>query len=243
MQPNSTITDEQLLDRLRAGDASALDVLFRRHYVDLCRVANRYVRNESQAEDLIQELFASVWEKRESLPDDLSSVGSYLRRAARNRSLNFLRDQNRIPVNDGEIPESISAGSLASDALEQDDLRQRINGAINRLPERCRLVFTMSKIDDMSNREIAESLEISPKTVENQMTRAYRFLREWLAIGLLIGLSVSAGDLLVGGRISTENAPHVCQKTFAGEKTTFVLGVGPNFGVNALKASLSLNRK
>ncbi|WP_273444962.1 RNA polymerase sigma-70 factor [Neolewinella agarilytica] len=243
MQPNSTITDEQLLGRLRAGDASALDVLFRRHYVDLCRLANRYVQNESQAEDLIQELFASVWEKKEKLPDDLSSVGGYLRRAARNRSLNFLRDQNRIPVNDGEVPESISAGSLASDALEQDDLRQRIDGAINRLPERCRLVFTMSKIDDMSNREIAESLEISPKTVENQMTRAYRFLREWLAIGLLICLSASVGQLLDGGRIHSKNTAQVCQTTFAIEKTTFVLGGGPNFGVNALKASLSLNRK
>lgn len=243
MQPNSTITDEQLLDRLRAGEASALDILFRRHYVELCRVANRYVRDESQAEDLIQELFASVWEKREGLPEELASVGGYLRRAARNRSLNFLRDQNRIPVNDGEVPEFIAAGSLASDALEQDDLRQRINGAINRLPERCRLVFTMSKIDDMSNREIADSLEISPKTVENQMTRAYRFLREWLAIGLLICLSASGSNLLAGGRISPENAAQVCQMTFAIEKTTFVLGVGPNFGVNAMKASLSLNRK
>lgn len=243
MESNSTITDEQLLDRLRAGEASALDMLFRRHYVDLCRVANRYVRNESQAEDLIQELFASVWEKREGLPEELASVGGYLRRAARNRSLNFLRDQNRIPINDGEVPETIATSSQASDALEQDDLRQRIDGAINRLPERCRLVFTMSKIDDMSNREIAESLEISPKTVENQMTRAYRFLREWLAVGLFICLLLNSNYLLAGGRICPENTAQVCKTTIVTKKTTFVLGVGTNFGVNAMKASLSLNRK
>ncbi|MEO0731220.1 MAG: sigma-70 family RNA polymerase sigma factor, partial [Bacteroidota bacterium] len=72
--------------------------------------------------------------------------------------------------------------------LETSELRQRIHRAIDRLPERCRLVFTMSKLEDMSHRDIADSLDISTKTVENQMTRAYRFLREWLAVGGLYWL-------------------------------------------------------
>jgi len=243
MEANPRITDEQLLTRLKAGEPSALDALFRRYYADLCRLANRYVRNEAHAEDIIQELFVSVWEKRGSLPEGLTSIGGYLNRAARNRSLNFLRDQNRIPVDDGEVPETIPSGGQASDDLEQDDLRQRINNAIDRLPERCRLVFTMSKLDDMSNREIAEALEISPKTVENQMTRAYRFLREWLSAWLLFCAGLGLCILLTSGRICPENTAPDHKSTFDQKKTTSVLGVAPNFGVNAMKATLSFNRK
>ncbi|MEM1358970.1 MAG: RNA polymerase sigma-70 factor [Bacteroidota bacterium] len=177
--------DPQLIVRLRAGDATALDELFRRHYVELCQVANRFVRNEQQAEDLIQDLFASLWEKRTNLPKDLSAIGAYLRRSARNRSLNYLRDQKRIPLADGEIPTSLPADPLP-DALETSELQQRINRAIDKLPERCRMVFVMSKLEDMSHRDIADSLDISTKTVENQMTRAYRFLRQWLSLILLL---------------------------------------------------------
>ena len=108
--------------------AAALDELFRRHYVDLCRIANRFVRNESQAEDIVQELFVSLWEKRDTLPQ-LDSVAPYLRRSARNRSLNFLRDQKRLPVTDGEVPETLAAPSDTS-GLERRELRARITGAI-----------------------------------------------------------------------------------------------------------------
>ena len=173
-------TDEQLISRLRKGEAGALDELFRRYYVQLCRISARYVSDENQAEDIIQEFFASIWEKRSTLPH-LESVGPYLRRSARNRSLNYLRDQKRLPVDDGEIPETVPAATVPS-AMETQELRARINTAISRLPERCRMVFMMSKLDDMSHREIAQSLDISTKTVENQMTRAYRFLRQWLAL-------------------------------------------------------------
>lgn len=173
-------TDPQLFSRLRAGESSALDELFRRYYVELCRVALRFVNNEQEAEDIIQELFVSIWEKRTSQRDDLEAVGAYLRRAARNRSLNYLRDRSRIPVDDGEVPVTIDSGHLADDDLNQEELRNHIHRAIDALPERCRLVFVMSKLEDMTHKEIAEALDISPKTVENQMTRAYRYLRDWL---------------------------------------------------------------
>lgn len=178
--------DQQLFVRLRAGDAAALDELFRRYYTELCQTANRFVRSEDQAEDIVQELFLGLWKRHAALPDDLTAVGGYLHRAARNRSLNFLRDQKRIPISEDEIPLTVAADGLPTDALEQDDLRTRLHRAIDHLPERCRLVFTMSKLDEMTQREVADALDISPKTVENQMTRAYRFLRDWLAITLLL---------------------------------------------------------
>lgn len=180
--PSTQSTDAELFASLRAGKPAALDELFRRHYVSLCRTALRFVRNEQEAEDLVQEFFASLWEKRAQQKENLEAVGAYLNRAVRNRSLNYLRDRKRIPVDDGEVPATIPTSAAADGALEQDELRNRIHAAIDRLPERCRLVFVMSKIEEMPQREIAKALDISPKTVENQMTRAYRFLREWLAM-------------------------------------------------------------
>lgn len=174
-------TDHQLFLRLREGAAPALDELFRRHYADCCRVALRFVNNESEAEDIVQELFVSLWEKRDDDRPAPTAVGAYLRRATRNRSLNYLRDRKRIPVDDGELPLTTPSGKRADAGLEQDELRHRIHAAIDRLPERCRLVFVMSKIEEMSHKDIAAALDISPKTIENQMTRAYRLLRQWLA--------------------------------------------------------------
>lgn len=182
----AAVTDPDLFIRLRAGESSALDELFRRYYVDLCRTALRFVNNEQEAEDIVQNLFVALWEKRAGQGDEPGSVAAYLRRAVRNRSLNYLRDRKRIPIDDTDIPETLAAKELADDELTQDELRDRIHKAIDTLPERCRLVFVMSKVEEMSHKEIAEAMEISPKTVENQMTRAYRFLREWLSLILLI---------------------------------------------------------
>ncbi len=182
MRNPSSATDTELFVRLRQGESVALDELFRRHYVNLCRVAVRLVRDGAAAEDIVQEVFTRLWTKRSKLPDDTQAVSPYLRRAVRNRSLNYLRDRKRIPVDDGELPEAADPAGQATSRLEQEELRVRINTAINRLPERCRLVFVMSKMEEMSQREIADQLDISVKTVENQMTRAYKFLREYLVI-------------------------------------------------------------
>ena len=183
MSVSATDTDTELFDALRNGEASALDELFRRYYVSLCRTSIRLVRDEATAEDVVQEFFAQMWTKRTGLPANTTAVGSYLRTSVRNRSLNYLRDRKRIPVDDDELPEVPADRGLQPGAvLENEELQQRINDAIDRLPERCRLIFVMSKIEDMSHREIAAGLDISVKTVENQMTRAYKFLREYLSL-------------------------------------------------------------
>ncbi len=186
MRNPSSATDTELFVRLRQGESVALDELFRRHYVELCRVAVRLVRDEAASEDIVQEVFTHLWTKRSKLPSDTQAVGPYLRRSVRNRSLNYLRDRKRIPVDEGELPDAADPAGQPGAQFEREELRTRINVAINRLPERCRLVFVMSKMEEMSQREIADQLDISVKTVENQMTRAYKFLREYLSILLLI---------------------------------------------------------
>jgi RNA polymerase sigma-70 factor (ECF subfamily) len=185
MSSPPSVSDAELFTDLRSGSPAALDELFRRHYPDLCRTAVRFTRNEAAAEDIVQDTFVNLWSKRERLSTTPDAVGAYLRRAVRNRSLNYLRDRKRIPVDDAEPEgEPVHSAPPPDAVLEAQELQLRINRAIDRLPERCRLVFVMSRIEEMSHREIADGLDISTKTVENQMTRAYRFLREWLAVFL-----------------------------------------------------------
>ena len=192
MSPNPPVNDSDLFDAVRAGDARALDELFRRYYADLCRVSIRFVQQAATAEDIVQEMFVTLWTRREKLPGDTHSVSGYLRRSVRNRSLNYLRDQQRIPVDDGELPDTTASYQTATAGIEQAEDRQRIDRAIDRLPERCRLVFVMSKVEEMTHQEIADGLDISVKTVENQMTRAYKYLRQWLAVLLLLITSAHA---------------------------------------------------
>lgn len=176
--------DEELLAALREGKSFGLDGLFRRYYVELCRVSIRIVRDEAASEDIVQEFFVNLWQKHHILPI-IDAIGPYLRRGVRNRSLNYLRDQKRVPSGDGEMPELSSDHNAASAELELAELQQAVNQAIDALPERCRLVYVLSKIEGLSQKEIAANLDISVKTVENQMGRAYRFLREYLSVILL----------------------------------------------------------
>lgn len=185
MSAYQNFSDEELLALLRNGDSSGLDGLFRKYYEQLCLVSLRIVKDPRDAEDVVQEFFASLWRKRETM-GDIGSPASYLRRSVRNRSLNFLRDQKRIPQGDEErMPDLATRDSVVSEKLEAKELEERITRAIDALPERCRLVFVLSRFEEMKQKDIAEKLNISTKTVENQMSRAYRFLREALSAVLL----------------------------------------------------------
>jgi RNA polymerase sigma-70 factor (ECF subfamily) len=184
-------SDEELLLSLQKGNQAGLDELFRRHYAALCLVAVRLTKDQADAEDIVQDFFLSIWKKRSVLPQ-IDNVGAYLRRSVRNRSLNFLRDQKRIPRGeDDELINLATSAESTSQALETEELQLKIDRAIEMLPERCRLIFVLSRLEDMPQKEIAEALGISRKTVENQMGRAYQFLKQYLSAFLLIGLLMS----------------------------------------------------
>jgi RNA polymerase sigma-70 factor (ECF subfamily) len=166
------------LERVRSGDEAAFEALFRAFAPGLCALATRYVASRAVAEELVQDLFLDLWTRRTHLVVD-RSVASYLQTAMRHRALNHLRHERRVvaPLPDGERvdePDATAPGeSELLDALELQD-------AIEHLPARCRLIFTLSRQQDMSYGEIAASLGLSIKTVETQMGRALRALRERL---------------------------------------------------------------
>ena len=174
----ATSTEEQqLLTALKKGQDSALDELFRTHYVYLCQVVYRVLPDRHLAEDLVQEVFYELWRKREKLQIK-QSVRAYLRRAAVNKTLNYIRAQ-KMPVDDeAYLPLNLSnKQASAQQELQAEELQQLINEAIGLLPERCRLIFTLSRHEEMANKEIAAHLDLSIKTIENQMTKALKLLK------------------------------------------------------------------
>ncbi|MCI4669460.1 MAG: RNA polymerase sigma-70 factor [Bacteroidia bacterium] len=166
---------------------SQFEDLFKSHFQFLCNFARQYVGDDELAQDLTQKVFITLWEKRESIDTQLS-VKSYLFTILKNRCLNYLRDQKKyrsklLDVDCGDLEVSVE-----EDPLAEEELREQIEEALNALPEKCRLVFEMSRFRGMKYKEIAEELELSQKTVEAHMSKAIKSLRKYLAqwLGLIL---------------------------------------------------------
>lgn len=173
-------SDEYILGLLPTNDGLAMELMFRKYYAYLCQAVLRVLNDEQIAEDLAQEVLFEVWRKRDAI-SVTTSLRAYLRRAAVNKTLNYIRDR-KIKWDDEEklATTASDATSVALD-LEGEDLERRIHEAIDQLPERCRLVFTLSRFEEMTQQQIADSLGISIKTVENQMTKALKTLKSAIA--------------------------------------------------------------
>jgi RNA polymerase sigma-70 factor (ECF subfamily) len=172
-------------------DEAAFDALVRAHYARLYNYAYRFLGAREAAQDAVQEVFLKVWERRAGPP--LQDPLAYLYQAVRNQCLMVLNRERRW--NQVEIEDEVVANVLEPQVDDAEDLASAAARAVNELPERCRLIFTMSREQDLSYGEIARVLGISPKTVENQIGRALKILRRRLAKFLGIAVTVlSASD-------------------------------------------------
>lgn len=172
--------DRDQLARLRGGDHTAFDEIFRQWYEPVVRSANRVLHDTGVAEELAQDVFLEFWRRRESLAAD-SSVAGYLMQAVRNRALNHLR---HLAVQKKSVVyvEALSEPAEHADvAVQSNEVERAIAAAISELPPRTREVFVMSRERGLRYSEIAEQLGVSVKAVEANMSRALRMLREQLA--------------------------------------------------------------
>jgi RNA polymerase sigma-70 factor (ECF subfamily) len=181
-------TDKDLLERIQQDDKKALEILFKTYYSPLCRFAKTILKNAEQAEDVVQEVFLKIWDKRNSIEPN-PSFKAYLYMAVRNHSLNLLKLNERKYWLDDEMEnDAIFSNNEVQANLEAKELNQRINEAIESLPEKCKLTFKLSRFENLSYKEIAEAMNLSVKTVENQMGKALALLRKEVVpfLGLLV---------------------------------------------------------
>ena len=169
-----------LTDRLRRGDEAAFDAIFRAWYPSLVRAAESLVRSRAVAEEIVQDVMFELWKRRETL-DPNTSAQAYLFQSTRNRSLNHLRHERVEREGEPHITRGEAVDAPAHSLLVEEEIHAAMRRAVEGLPERCREVFELSRIHGLKYAEIAQTLGISIKTVEAQMGKALRILREALA--------------------------------------------------------------
>lgn len=177
-------------------DKSGFEQLFREFYAPLCRYGVGIIGDSDQSEDIVQQAFVKMWNKREEM--DLSrSLKSYLYTSVRNACINYIRDHKkfRSQVLDIDIygTDTVSSFMDGDEILQADELTEKIRIALSKLPEKSREVFVMSRMEQMKYREIAEKLGVTVKTVEAHMSKALKILREELKDYLVIWLLLNYG--------------------------------------------------
>lgn len=170
-------------------------MLFRTYYQPLCNYAYTYVQDRDEAEEIVQATFLNIWEKRNNLAIH-TGVKPYLYAMVRNACLNVLKHE-KIKQQHAAMEMAVADRSVESTTrtVMAMELETRIYQAMDKLPEQCRLVFKLSRFEELKYGEIAEQLNISVKTVENQMGKALRIMREQLKDYLPLVIALVSGLL------------------------------------------------
>lgn len=172
--------DTEALRQMADGDMAAYRFLFYQHFSDLCNFLMIYLHSKELAEEIALEIFTYIWEKRETLQIK-ATFKSFLFASAKNKAISLYRKEQKkmfttIDLAQPVFPEDTSSQQL----MENDELREIINAAIDKLPEKSRQIYRLAWEENLSHKEIAEQLGITPKTVENHVGIALRKLRESL---------------------------------------------------------------
>lgn len=174
MQENEK-TDKELIACIQQDDREAFRILFRRHYKALVATASNITKDVNSGKDVTQDVFLKLWNKRASINVKGATI-AYLKRAVINQSLNHIDSRKRID-DDSELQHESSKSTSIELTLEGKDLERAMKASLESMPEGCRKVFVLRRLEGLRVKEIAEHLGISPKTVENQLTKALKILK------------------------------------------------------------------
>lgn len=170
--------EKNIFENIKRGDKKAFEQLFKSYYGHLCAFANKIIVDEISAEEIVQDFFVKLWERRQQLSIE-SSIKSYLFRSVKNLCLNQIKHNNIKLQHAQQVINSAETNNYRDNYIEVN-LINDIAQSIESLPEKRREIFRLSREKGLKYREIAEKLNISVKTVETQMGLAIKTLRKKL---------------------------------------------------------------
>jgi RNA polymerase sigma-70 factor, ECF subfamily len=174
-------SDSEIIRRIRQGDKQEFEKLFRSSYVSLVRYAGKILKDHDTAEEIVQDLFFRLWQDRGNLSIE-SSLNGYLFRSVHNKALHHIEHQKVIDRHAGEIVASADQTTEpVTEAIYYRELQSKVARVLERLPERCGVIFRMNRFEGLKYNEIAEKLSVSLKTVEANMGKALKEFRKALA--------------------------------------------------------------
>jgi len=174
---NSPINDPELWLAIRNDDEQAFAMLFDRYWVRLYKTALRYLKDRENSEETVHDVFLSIWRRRHQL--EIESIPNFLLSAIRYQVYNRMRAAKpplTLVLNDLEM-DNLLDYNQGDHRIKNQELLRELDHYLEKLPKRCQEIFYMSRIDNLSNQEIAGRLGISKRTVENQVTKALKHLR------------------------------------------------------------------
>lgn len=177
---DSNNDDILLLKLIKQGDQIAFKHLFYQYVDSLERFITYYIHDREKSQELILDIFTYIWENRQQFEIKLT-LKAYLFQAARNKAFTYIRDK-KVPVYIEDL-QQVEVGENFNSDLEVQELHQLIQEAVCLLPDKCREIFRKSRGENLTNKEIAEQLQISEKTVEGQITIALKKIRAYLGDG------------------------------------------------------------
>jgi RNA polymerase sigma-70 factor (ECF subfamily) len=194
--PNLLMEETAGINPPGAGLAQFEDV-FKTHFKNLHVYAYTIIKDDAAAEEIVQNVFYKLWEKRDQVKIE-QSLSAYLYRSVHNDCLNYLKHAKVKAAHQVHAGHNSHITDNQGDPAALKELREKIEAALNELPEQCRTVFQMSRFEGLRYRMIADELGISVKTVENHMGKALRLLRSKLAafLPVLVLLFINVKNLL-----------------------------------------------
>lgn len=182
----AVLNEKILVEKLKKNDIEAFDLLFKKFSNKLFRFAFSLLKNEEDAKEIVQETFIKIWEKRAGI-DSSKSFKSYFFTI----SYNLIIDHLRIRLKDQKFRESLGAYfenqiEFQAEKIDYDILKNEINEAIEKLPERRKQLYLLSRESGLSHKEIARKLGITPKTVENQIGLALKQIKNYLKKDIIL---------------------------------------------------------
>ena len=192
MQIINGISEEILIGRFIRGDETAFELLFRHYYPGLVIFVSQITLDKAEAEEIVQDFFFRLWKRRDQIKES-PSLKSYLFTSVRNRGINFIVGKNYESRKIEELKRVMGSNlTYEQDVFVTSELQEKIKQAFEKLPPRTKEIFILSRFDDLKNDEIAQKLNISKRTVEIQISKALKILRQELKdyIGLLFLLGI-----------------------------------------------------